>query len=103
VKSAVVVDALPAPADSKSSRAAFERGIDGLKEAVSEAARRTANIVQYIGEWHSHPSGYSARANTDDGIQLVYLALCMAEDGLPAVQLIVGDGEFVVLQALVAA
>lgn len=103
VKSVAVVDALPAPADSKSSPAAFERGIGGLKEAVSEAGRRTANIVQYIGEWHSHPSGYSARPSTDDSIQLVYLALRMAEDGLPAVQLIVGDGEFFVLQAAVAA
>jgi integrative and conjugative element protein (TIGR02256 family) len=103
VKSVVVVDALPAPADSKSSRAAFERGIDGLKEAVAEATRRTANIVQYIGEWHSHPAGHSTRPSIDDGIQLVYLALRMAEDGLPAVQIIVGDGELSILQAAVAA
>jgi len=103
VKSVAVVDALPAPADSKSSREAFERGVGGLKDAVAEAARRTAGIVQYIGEWHSHPSGCSARPSTDDGIQLMYLALRMAEDGLPAVQLIVGDDQVLVLQAAVAA
>jgi integrative and conjugative element protein (TIGR02256 family) len=101
VNSVVVVDALPAPTDSKSSHAAFERGVAGLKDVVVEAARRTANIVQYIGEWHSHPSGYPARPSTDDSIQLVYLALRMAEDGLPAVQLIVGDDEVFVLQATV--
>lgn len=103
VKSVIVVDGLPAPADSKSSRAAFERGIDGLKEAVADAARRTASIVQYIGEWHSHPSGHSAHPSSDDGLQLVYLALRMAEDGLPAVQVIVGESEILVLQAAAAA
>ncbi len=99
VKAIVLVDALPAPADSKSSRAAFERGIVGLHDAISEATKRTAGIVQYVGEWHSHPPGHSARPSTDDSYQLVYLALHMAEEGMPAVQLIVGENEFVVRKA----
>ena len=99
LKSIVIVDALAAPNDSKSSREGFERGVSGLKEAIREASRRTAGIVRYIGEWHSHPAGHRAHPSADDGIQLEYLALHMAEDGLPAVQLIVGEGEFCILKA----
>lgn len=97
----VVVDALAAPADSRSSPASFERGIQGLKDAVAEVARRTAGIVGYIGEWHSHPPGHSAQPSRDDWYQLVYLALGMADDGLPAVSLIVGETDFSVLQGAV--
>jgi len=46
-----------------------------------------------VGEWHSHPRGHSANASRDDVIQLVGLALEMVEDGLPALQLIVGEAE----------
>ena len=53
---------------------------------------QTAHIVGYAGEWHSHPQGHSANASRDDIIQLVDLAVAMVEDGLPALQLIVGEG-----------
>jgi len=103
INAVVLVDALAAPTDSKGSRESFERGIAGLRDAVSEATRRTAGIVGYVGEWHSHPPGHSAHPSPDDSFQLVYLALHMAEDGLPAVQLIVGENDFLVRQAIVAA
>lgn len=98
VNAIVVVDSLPAPTDSKASPMAFERGIAGLAEAVTEASRRTAGIVAYIGEWHSHPKGHSASPSRDDFIQLVHLALGMSADGLPAIQLIVGENDIQVLQ-----
>ena len=58
---------------------------------MDEASRRTAGIVGYVGEWHSHPQGHSASPSRDDWIQLIHLALGMSEDGLPGVQLIVGE------------
>ena len=79
----------------------FERGVEGLKEAVQEAAQRTAGIVGYVGEWHSHPRGHTAAPSRDDFVQLVHLALGMSNDGLPAVQLIVGEGDMQVLQGTV--
>jgi integrative and conjugative element protein (TIGR02256 family) len=100
-RAVVVVDALPAPADSRSSSASFERGIQGLKDRVAESSRRTAGIVGYIGEWHSHPPWHSAEPSRDDWYQLVYLALGMADDGLPALSLIVGENDFSVLQGVV--
>ena len=98
IKAVVVVKGLPAPPDSKASPTSFERGIEGLAEAVNEVSARTAGIVRYIGEWHSHPPGHSASPSRDDLVQLAYLALGMADDGLPAVQLIVGERDVQLLQ-----
>lgn len=98
VNAIVVVDALPAPPDSKSAPTSFERGVAGLPEAIREVARRTAGIVQYIGEWHSHPPGHSAAPSRDDMFQLAYLSLGMAQDGLPAISLIVGEGDLKVMK-----
>lgn len=97
----VIVAGLPAPPGSKSSPGSFERGIAGLAEAVNDASKRTAGIVGYIGEWHSHPPGHSASPSRDDLVQLVHLALDMADDGLPGVQLIVGEHDLQVLQGTV--
>lgn len=101
IKAVVVVTCLPAPPDSTANQGAFKRGIAGLADAVNEASRRTAGIVGYIGEWHSHPRGHTAAPSRDDFVQLVHLALGMSDDGLPAVQLIVGEGDMQVLQGTV--
>jgi integrative and conjugative element protein (TIGR02256 family) len=93
VKAIVIVDALAAPPDSKGTRSWFERGTEGLAAAVAEAARRTAGIVGYVGEWHSHPAGHDAAPSGHDLIQLAELAMLMHEDGLPVLQLIVGDND----------
>jgi integrative and conjugative element protein (TIGR02256 family) len=98
VKAVVVVAALPAPPDSISSPGSFKRGIIGLVEAVNDASKRTAGMVQYIGEWHSHPPRHSSTPSRDDLVQLIHLALGMADDGLPAVQLIVGERDLHVIQ-----
>lgn len=97
----VIVDTLSAPPDSRSAPGSFERGIEGLAEAIKEASRRTADVVGYVGEWHSHPPGYPAVPSRDDVVQLIHLALGMADDGLPAVQLIVGEHDLKVLQGKV--
>lgn len=98
VEAVVVAKGLPAPPDSKASSTSFERGIEGLAEAVKDASERTAGMVRYIGEWHSHPPGHSASPSRDDLVQLIHLTLGMADDGLPAVQLIVGEDDVHVLQ-----
>jgi len=88
-----IVDVIPAPSDSKADQTGFERGKDGLSAAIRNVEKRTANIVSYIGEWHSHPDGVAARPSGDDINLLAYLTLRLKEDGLPAVMLIVGEFE----------
>jgi integrative and conjugative element protein (TIGR02256 family) len=97
----VLVDALPAPLDSHASPGSFERGTSGLAKAVQEVSARTAGIVGYIGEWHSHPDGHSATPSHADLIQLAELSLGMHDDGLPALQLIVGENDIQMLQGTV--
>lgn len=87
----VIVSALNAPIDSDESATNFSRGTSDLLEQVESASKRTAGIVQYIGEWHSHPNSFSTEPSNDDLRQLAFLADEMSRDGLPAVQLIVGD------------
>jgi hypothetical protein len=96
-----IVDALPAPPDSEHSEGHFERGIEGVRERLQDIHNRTANIVSYIGEWHSHPPGHGAGQSLDDRIQAAVLAFGMADDGLPFLQLIVGEGEVRVHGAMV--
>jgi integrative and conjugative element protein (TIGR02256 family) len=88
----VVVDACAAPVDSDATPTTFKRGIAGVKEIIDSAAVRTAGIVQYIGEWHSHPPKVSTAPSKDDQIQLLSLATLLADDGLPALSLSVGEG-----------
>lgn len=88
-----VVDSLPAPPDSKEERAGYTRGSVGVVDAVNAAQTRTANIVSYVGEWHSHPPRASTRPSSDDVRLLNYLATNLQHDGLPALMLIVGDDE----------
>lgn len=95
----VIVDAVPAPADSKGTPTSFDRGVVGLREVVEDARNRTAGIVGYVGEWHSHPDGCPAAPSHDDLVQLVQLAVGMNEEGLPVIQVIVGSEEIGVVQA----
>ncbi|WP_175906855.1 Mov34/MPN/PAD-1 family protein [Burkholderia sp. BCC1640] len=86
-----VVDVLPAPSDSEASRTGFTRGAEGMKEAIERASALTANIVSYLGEWHSHPRHSSAVPSVADAALLAYLAETLAMDGVPALMVIVGE------------
>jgi integrative and conjugative element protein (TIGR02256 family) len=86
-----VVDVLQAPPDSESSPAAFIRGVEGLAATMEEIARRTARVVGYIGEWHSHPEFMSAYPSATDRGLIATLASTLALDGQPALMMIVGS------------
>lgn len=88
-----IVDALAAPIDSREESTGFLRGIEGLEDAVKKAGERTANVVGYVGEWHSHPRRCSVNPSWADIILLVHLAKALEYEGLPALMLIVGDNE----------
>lgn len=93
LQSIFVVDILPAPLDSVAAPSGFTRGIQGLEEQIRTAQTRTANIVSYIGEWHSHPPGISTRPSSHDINLLIYLAETLKREGLPAIMLIVGKNQ----------
>jgi len=88
-----LVDALSAPLDSEATPNGFSRGKQGLGEVREECLRRTANIVDYVGDWHSHPLGAAALPSTIDLGLIAHLASAMDQDGLPVIMVIVGDKE----------
>lgn len=91
MKAIYIVDVLPAPTDSDASQVEFTRGAAGVREAMEQAATLTANIVGYLGEWHSHPRHSSAAPSTKDDDLLACLANTLSMDGVPALMLIVGE------------
>lgn len=88
-----VVDVLNSPPDSRETSSEFVRGVCGLKEKLDEIAKKTANIVGYIGEWHSHPSWYSAQPSSTDYRLIQNLAEVLEQDGQPALMIIVAKDE----------
>jgi integrative and conjugative element protein (TIGR02256 family) len=89
-----LVDAMSAPSDSEADCSGFTRGKEGIQEHLKECARRTANIVGYVGEWHSHPRNASACPSSLDVQLIAHLASEMAQDGYPALMLIVGERDY---------
>ena len=90
-KSIAIVDVLQAPPDSEADQTGFTRGVAGLRESLDGVARRTANIVGYLGEWHSHPSFASAYPSPLDQELISTLARTRSLDGEPALMVIVGS------------
>jgi len=90
LKRIFVVDVLPAPSDSEGTPTGFVRGVDGLAGAIRAVGERTAGIVGYLGEWHSHPPLHTPRPSGDDINLLAHCATVLARDGLPALMIIVG-------------
>lgn len=86
-----LVQALAAPLDSESSRTGFTRGKDGVSQARQDCLHRTAGMVDYVGEWHSHPRGINSNPSNLDISLLAHLTSVLASDGLPSIVLIVGE------------
>ena len=91
IQSIFIVDALSAPPESEETITSFQRGNEGVLECLRNAQSRTTNIVDYVGEWHSHPVEVEAKPSRLDIEQLAQLVDILAEDGLPAIQMIVGE------------
>ncbi len=92
-KIAYIVDTIPSPPDSEEWPTVYIRGCRGLRRQVDELAARTDGIIQYIGEWHSHPNGSRTQPSPDDCQVFTWLADLMGCDGLPAIMMIVGGPE----------
>ncbi len=92
-KSIFIVDVCPAPVDSAFRGALFQRGARGVSEAVEVARNRTGSVVNYVGEWRSHPDAMFPIPGMDD---LKQLARARDEIGVidhPPVILIIGEND----------
>lgn len=85
-----IVDTISSPPDSREWPTWYIRGKSGLKKQIAEIANDTDGILNYIGEWHSHPDNASTRPSLDDQNLFSWIKKLMSRDGLPALMLIVG-------------
>jgi integrative and conjugative element protein (TIGR02256 family) len=60
-----VTDIVPAPPDSKKSPYVFTRGTEGLTNLVKQIREKTGEMLEYVGEWHTHPTGSAKLSETD--------------------------------------
>ena len=88
-----IVDMIPSPPDSKEFPHAYYRGIEGVEEQLSRLSIFTANNLQYIGEWHSHPDNTSVDMSDDDKILFGWIKNHLDDLSLPSLMVIVGDKE----------
>ncbi len=85
-----VVDTVLSPSDSLEQPTCYIRGIEGLRQEVNRIETVTANMLTYIGEWHSHPEECSTRPSTDDAKVFQWLNEILGSQGFPPLMLIVG-------------
>lgn len=88
-----IVDATPSPPDSQEWPTTYIRGCEGLKSHVKKLEMITNGMLEYVGEWHSHPDGYDCTPSADDQKAFRWLSKHMNPIGYPALMLIVGENQ----------
>ncbi|MCP4694388.1 MAG: hypothetical protein GY859_40535 [Desulfobacterales bacterium] len=88
-----VVDVCSAPGDSTRVDSTFFRGDRGVAEAVKTARLRTGKVVNYVGEWRSHPDAMFPIPGMGDLDELARARDDMAPSGHPPIILIIGEND----------
>jgi hypothetical protein len=86
-----LVDTIPSPPDSKEWPTLYIRGAAGLAAAVNRISEKTAGMLQYVGEWHSHPRGVPPLPSGDDCVVFAWLTELMDRDGFPTIMIIASE------------
>ncbi len=86
-----LVDALLSPPDSQEWPMSYIRGCEGLREKVQHIENLTLEQLGYVGEWHSHPDGFSTNPSPDDYTAYSWLVGHMETEMLPGIMVIIGE------------
>ena len=87
-----VFDATEAPPDSQECPHGFLRGSAGLQEAVERIRKATSGRLDYIGEWHSHPTQNTEPSSRDRNV-VKWVKDTLDVEGQVGVVGIVGSGK----------
>jgi len=60
-----VTRVLEAPTDSHATPYLFIRGTANVCDEVENIRYNTGGLIDYVGEWHTHPSGSSSPSERD--------------------------------------
>ena len=86
-----LVDALPSPPDSEEWPTLYIRGCEGLSEKIKELNEKVDGMIEYVGEWHSHPDGAGTTPSEDDRKVFAWLDELRQADGYPATMVIIEE------------
>jgi integrative and conjugative element protein (TIGR02256 family) len=77
------------PPDSERSSERFRHGVEGVKELIADVEARSAQLVRFLGMWHTHPYGSASPSDID---QQAMSALLASQDRAPnpAVLMVLG-------------
>ena len=92
-KSVYVVDTILSPIDSVEKPKIYIRGTKGLTNKLKSIEYKTANQLEYVGEWHSHPKDYNPNPSNDDKKLFQYLKENMQINSLPTLMAIAGSNK----------
>lgn len=88
-----VAQSINSPSDSIEQSRSYIRGIEGLPEKLEIYSNQTSGIMEYIGEWHSHPNELCPSPSSDDEKLFEYMNEHMQPNSQPTLMLIVGSNE----------
>lgn len=86
-----LVKVCESPANSDGSEVEFTRAGYESSDFIQNCLERTAGIVTYVGEWHSHPKGVPPLPSESDFNQYAFVHDSLAQEGQPAVMMIVSE------------
>lgn len=90
---AYIVGHYDPPPDSVHSSTGFIRGSVGVYQTLKSVEFRTAQNLTYVGEWHTHPPGYTSRPSGDDRTLLRWIEEVLVFLDVPPLMMIAGrDG-----------
>jgi hypothetical protein len=90
---AYIVGHYDPPPDSIHSATGFVRGSVGVFQTLKSVEFRTAQNLTYVGEWHTHPPGFTSRPSRDDRTLLRWIEEVLIFLDVPSLMMIAGrDG-----------
>lgn len=92
-KNIYVVDTISSPSDSVENHKSYTRGNNQLSWQIEQVSKKTLELIEYVGEWHSHPNNCEVEPSNEDEILFDFLSRQMRNNSLPTLMAIVGDGQ----------
>ena len=90
-KSIYIVDTIPSPSDSVENKKLYIRGKNQLIWQIEQVSKKISGLLEYVGEWHSHPNNCEVEASNEDKALFDFLSRQMKNNSLPTLMAIIGE------------
>ncbi|WP_234001189.1 ThiF family adenylyltransferase, partial [Erythrobacter sp. HI0019] len=91
IRKGYLVALLDPPPDSVQSPTGFVRGAVGVFHELEAIGHATAQNLNYVGEWHTHPPKVQSTPSSDDRLLMQWIDDEVTMSDVPAIMLIGGE------------